>query len=113
MKITGWTNWRSNDEFKISRFDKVPEDLIETAEKAIIKEIKKKGYSFSGYSHQNTEFGCPILDDKYIYATDQRHWGYLMAVAHGAMGKYDYVKWAWLPEGKEVIPASETIVKEN
>ena len=57
---------------------------------AIIDEIRKHGYEFSGPTHG--EPGCtPVLNNgkKYLFST--RGWGDLMAEAHGHMGSMDYL----------------------
>ena len=57
---------------------------------AIIDEIRKHGYEFSGPTH--SEYGCtPVLNNgkKYLFST--RGWGDVMAEAHGHMGSMDYM----------------------
>ena len=57
---------------------------------AIIDEIRKHGYEFSGPTHG--ESGCtPVLNNgkKYLFST--RGWADLMAEAHGHTGSMDYM----------------------
>ena len=67
MKITGWTyigdqryqeingTWNVDD----SPYDR---DIIRTL---IINELRKQGYKFSGFYHQDGDYGTPIIDGEY------------------------------------------------
>ena len=63
---------------------------------AIIDEIKKHGYMFSGWAHQEG-YGCaPVMNDGKIYCYSQRSWGGIMAEEHGYKGRMDYAKFAFM-----------------
>ena len=101
-KVTGWTHW--NDE----KFEE-PSTSNEwvSFRKAVIQEIKNKGYKFSGYYHQQGDFGVPVIDDKYALEFSMRTWGKIMAEALGHCGDMDYVEWAWDAPEKEIYPGDE------
>jgi hypothetical protein len=48
---------------------------------AIINEIVKHKYCFSGVDHQNHEFGVPEFNDDTVGKFTQKEWGSLMAAA--------------------------------
>ena len=73
------------------------------ARNAIIDELRKHGYIFSGPSH-NDESGCtPVLNNgkKYLFST--RGWGDVMAEAQGYTGSMDYMRF-YMPLDDEVYP---------
>lgn len=74
---------------------------------AIIDEIRKHGYEFSGPTHG--ESGCtPVLNNgkKYLFST--RGWGDIMAEAHGYTGSMDYLIYYMPPEhGGEKCPDTD------
>lgn len=84
-KVIGWTNY---DNYQIPYYDKT----IGFAERnAIIDEIRKNRYLFSGWDHQESWENCvPILNDGKKRCFSQRGWGGVMAEAYGEMGDYDY-----------------------
>ena len=51
--------------------------------------IKQNGYSFSGEQYQNLD-AEPLFDDYTYLSFSRRGFGYLMALAHGNLGRYDY-----------------------
>lgn len=76
----------------------------------VIEELKKCNYHFTGDMHQNYDFGCPVIDDKYVYCVSTRSWGDLIhrAFPNEDYSQYgegcEYLKWAWTrPEGEEII----------
>ena len=73
---------------------------------AIIDEIRKRGYDFSGRSHQ--DYDCtPVLNDGKKYLFSARGWGDLMAEAHGYNGSMDYTRYDFPIEiREEKIPDS-------
>ena len=84
-KVIGWT-WYENYNIPFS------DDTIGFAERnAIIDEIKKHKYLFTGWDHQESWESCvPILNDGKKRGFSQRGWGGVMAEAYGDMGDYDY-----------------------
>lgn len=84
-KVIGWTFY-DNSEILDSG------SSIGFAERnAIIDEIIKHKYMFSGWHHQESWDGVvPILNDGRKRCFSQRGWGGVMAEAYGHMGMYDY-----------------------
>ena len=83
-RVIGWTNY--DDE-------SVPDKAgcLGFAERnAIIDDIRKNGYLFSGWDHQEMWDCTPILNDGKKRCYSQRSWGGIMAEAYGDMGDYDY-----------------------
>lgn len=100
MKITGWTNFETNkyeDVFGIPGNPRLTKKQEEEVENIIVAEMKNKGYKFNGIYHQQGDFGCPVIDNKYIYAVSMRKWGNLMAKVCDLPDddKLAYVTWAW------------------
>ena len=88
-RVVGWTDWES---------DRVPESegTIGFAERnAIIDDIVKHGYSFSGYDHQELDCCAPVLNDGRKRCYSQRGWGGVMAEARGMTGDYDYAAFSF------------------
>ena len=101
-KVTGWTHW--NDK----RFEEPStNNKWKKFKQLVIQEIRDKGYRFSGYYHQQGDFGVPVIDGKYRFEVSMRTWGKVMAEAEGNFGDMDYVKWAWDAPEKEVYPGDE------
>lgn len=98
LRVVGWTYYEED----------WPQSQGTWAERyAIIDEIKKHGYNFSGWSHQEALNCAPVLNDGTICCYSQRGWGDIMAEAHGFTGFMDYAKFAFLVDtDKEVRPKS-------
>ena len=63
---------------------------------AIIDEIRKNGYLFSGWDHQESWDNCaPILNDGKRRCFSQRGWGGVMAEAYGYNEPYDYARFTF------------------
>ena len=78
------------------------------ARHAIVDEIKRKGYMFSGWAHQKGYRCAPVLNDGKIYCYSQRSWGSIMAEAHGYRGRMDYARFAFMTDpDKEKRPGDE------
>ena len=84
-KVIGWTMYENYD---------IPfsERTIGFAERnAIIDEIRKHKYLFTGWHHQEWWDNCvPILNDGKKRGFSQRGWGGVMAEAYDHMEDYDY-----------------------
>ena len=80
--------WKTETEYdKIPMWldeDKVKEynSLLSEMETCVINHCKEKGIRFSADYHQYGDYGVPIIDDKYMYYTFARTWGYIMAMAY-------------------------------
>ena len=89
-KVIGWTYY--DDDIVL---DYTGDDSF-AQRNAIIDNIRKHKYTFSGWHHQESYENCvPILNDgrKRIYS--QRGWGGIMAEAYGKMGDYDYASFTF------------------
>lgn len=84
-KVIGWTYYEDSEILDSG-------NRIGFAERnAIIDEIRKHQYLFSGWHHQESWEGVvPILNDGRKRCFSQRGWGGVMAEAYGYMGDYDY-----------------------
>jgi hypothetical protein len=88
-RVVGWTDY---DGFDVEE----SKGCIGFAERnAIIDEIRKKGYLFSGWDHQETWNCVPVLNDGKKRCYSQRGWGGVMAEAYGHMGNYDYASFTF------------------
>lgn len=89
-RVIGWTYYE-NSEFIDSG------NRIGFAERnAIIDEIRKHKYLFSGWHHQESWEGVvPILNDGRTRCFSQRGWGGVMAEAYEKMGDYDYARYTF------------------
>lgn len=95
-KVIGWT-WY--EDYSIPFSDK----RIGFAERnAIIDEIKKHKYLFTGWDHQESWDNCvPVLNDGKKRGFSQRGWGGVMAEAYERMGDYDYANFTFHGSLKE------------
>ena len=86
LRVVGW----------VSYYDDYPEKKAGwAARNAIIDDIKKNGYLFSGKSHQEDDNCIPVLNDGYAYSFSQRGWGGIMAEAHGHFEQKAYARYAF------------------
>ena len=89
-KVIGWTYYDNNEIIDSG-------NRIGFAERyAIIDEIRKHKYLFSGWDHQESFEGVvPILNDGRKRCFSQRGWGGVMAEAYGHMKDYDYASFTF------------------
>lgn len=71
------------------------EDCNESALQAIIEDIRKNGYLFTGYDHQETFDCAPVLNDGKRRCFSQRGFGGVMAKAHGDYSRMGYSRYAF------------------
>ncbi|MBP3423127.1 MAG: hypothetical protein J6K86_05110 [Clostridia bacterium] len=86
-RIVGWTEY---DDFMVET-----EEASYAATNVVIDEIKKKGYKFSGWAHQELSNGAPVFNDGKKRIFSARTFGGLMAAAHGYNGPMDYSLFAF------------------
>lgn len=104
LRVVGWTYY---------------DDYLEegsngwAARSAIIDDIKKHGYIFSGWAHQEADCCAPVLNDGKMYCYSQRGWGDLMAEAHGYTGRMDYARFAFAIDDDSEIRPTEYFDEEN
>lgn len=90
------------------------EECSESALQAIIEDIRKNGYLFSGYDHQETFDCAPVLNDGKRRCFSQRGFGGVMAKAHGDYSRMGYAAYAfdwYTGDGKDddrVFPQDST-----
>lgn len=118
LRIVGWVPWE----------DPRPEATTEEHEQVLQAEIRRLNIRRGGFWHQgqtsiprlnDTEpsEGCPLFSDGTVLRVSMRHWGAIMAAAHGLeadpktfseVGTLDmnYCQYAWYgPEEAAVRPA--------
>ena len=67
---------------------------------AFFRYLKDNGYQFSGEQYQNLD-AEPLFDDYTYLSFSRRGFGYLMALVHGGIGRYDYAGYTEFPLGGE------------
>lgn len=100
MKVTGWTFCDNNS---YSNINDMADDEFEQAKAAVIAELRKNKYKFSGSAHQYKDNCCPIIDNKYVFCVSMRSWGSIMQQAYDLPNNdgLGYVTWAWCtPDGE-------------
>ena len=107
IKVIGWTDIY-NAAYKECDYNN-PKYI-----KAVIEEIKKTGYKFTGDYHQNGEYGAPVFNDDTLLFVTIDEWGWIIAKAYNIYNEYkqvDRYKWAWMvpPGEKEIIPDKNLI----
>lgn len=89
--------WDKMDETQYPKMCDI--ENIQMAKDLIIKELREKGYHFSGEYHQNGEYGAPVFDNGEQYHTTLREWGAIMAEAYpdevDNSNQEGYRVWAW------------------
>lgn len=104
MKVTGWTYWSNKDYIEISDYNAYLD-----AREVVAKEIRNKGYYITGPDHQQYDFGCPIINNKYKLTCSFRGWGEIMHIAYPEELK-SYIDYAWFAvNDKIVLPKEEDI----
>lgn len=113
MKVIGWTSWQFEDAFdrEYPVFHSKTLEEEQQIEKIIAQELRDKGYKFTGSTHQNSEFGVPILDNGMVCQYSQRGWGGVMVQAYpeeiNNSDGFGYCKWAWVAPEEEILPKTE------
>lgn len=82
LKVIGWTFYDD---------DKYPDGEVDEASyQAILDDIKRNGYVFTGWHHQEIDKCAPVLNDGCIRRFTQRAWGRIMADALDKKEPYAY-----------------------
>lgn len=103
-KVIGWTYQENYD------LENAP--LTFASRHAIVDEIKKHGYLFSGYEHQEYHYGCPVLNDGKKRMLSQRGFAGIMAEAHGELEPYSYAKYMF-GINKEALVTPKAFIDET
>ncbi len=82
LKVVGWTHYDFYD-FKSG-------DSSWAVRMAVVDEIKKNDYLFSGWDHQESCYCAPVFNDGKMRRFSQRGFADMMAEAHGDTGYMDY-----------------------
>lgn len=100
-RVVGWTEY---DDTSVDEAD-----CSEAAYQAILADIREHGYDFSGWDHQESINGAPVLNDGCKRLFSQRGFGGLMAEAHGNRSRMGYSIYAFRynPEDVWVMPPIE------
>lgn len=107
LKTLAKENNLSNDEMYEkwkTEYDKIPmwldenkveeyENILSEIQECVINHCKEKGIRFSSDYHQYGDYGVPIVDNKYMYYTFARTWGYIMAMADDDKSDNGYLKY--------------------
>lgn len=93
FRVIGWTYYDDG------RYP-AREELSESAYRAIVSEIRKRGYRFGGDSHHFRRGCTPVLNDGTRVCFSQRAWGALMAEAWGIEDPTGYAYMVWYVEGR-------------
>ncbi len=102
-RIVGWTYYENDDV--------ETEEASYAAGNVVIDEIKKKGYCFSGWAHQEMLRGAPVFNDGKKRLFSARTFGGLMANAHGYNGPMDYSLFAMRLNKESMPPYAEEFSK--
>ncbi len=101
-KVTEWTSWSDAESLPGSRPGAIP---FSCAFDAVVREMKEKGYLFSGNYHQNGKTGVPVINGRFPFMVSMRVWGEVMVKVTGDPSLGAYVKWVYsAPGGEEVLP---------
>ena len=92
LRVVGWTHYDD---------DLASEDSW-AARMATVDDIKKHGYAFSGWSHQECQCCAPVFNNGKMLRYSQRGWGGVMAEAHGYTGRLDYTTYAFMIDPKQL-----------
>ncbi len=92
-RVVGWTNY---DDPSVG-----DGPATEAACNAIIDEIKRCDYLFTGWHHQESLYGAPVLNDGLRRCFSQRGFGAVMAEAQGLTGLFSYSTYAFLWDNNE------------
>ena len=104
-KVIGWTFSENYD------IENAP--LTFAARHAIVDEIIKNGYLFSGYDHQEAWYGCPVLNDGKKRMCSQRGFAGIMAEAHGETELYSYSRYMFgIPQENMTTPKPKVNLQE-
>ena len=101
-RVVGWTDYDGDD---------APDSgsPIGFAERhAIVDDIKKNGYLFTGWDHEE-RWGCtPVLNDGKKRCFSQRGFGGVMAEAHGETEPYAYARYTFMESiTQRILPKTE------
>ena len=77
------------DEDKVKEYESILSEMLE----CLIKHCKEKEIRFSADYHQYGDYGVPIIDNKYMYFTFARTWGWIMAMADDDKSDNGYLKY--------------------
>ena len=77
------------DEDKVKEY----EGILSEIQECVINHCKEKGIRFSADYYQYGDYGVPIIDNKYMFFTFARTWGWIMAMADDDKSNNGYLKY--------------------
>ncbi len=90
LKVIGWTYY---DDPNYIYFE-----TTWATQNAVLEDVIKNGYLFTGYHHQEYDHCCPVLNNGKKIIFSQRGFGGLMAMAQNRHKTYDYSLYAYTAE---------------
>ncbi len=105
LRVIGWANY---DYCKLKRGRS-----SWAVRMAVIDEIIKNNYLFSGEDHQEGYACAPVLNDGKVYIFSQRGFADMMAEAHGYTGLWDYAGFMFGLKRELVKTPDERINERN
>ena len=87
LRVVGWTDY---DYFEFKEGENTW-----AVRMALVDDIKKNGYLFSGWDHQECGGCAPVFNDGKMRRFSQRGFGDIMAEAHGETGYMAYAQYAF------------------
>lgn len=104
LRIVDWVDWCDVEcNPGVRDVSTLTTDEFQKYREAVVKSMKESGYKFTGFYHQNGEYGVPIFEDGVMFLVSQRTWGGIMADVMGAdpNDRLAYMNWAYMPPENE------------
>ena len=112
-KVIGWTTY-DEDDFVGNESGVLGYGGDDETDQAVAKDIKAHGYLFTGNDHQDLLYCVPVTDDYRMIRYATRHFGWVMAKAHGEDPRKAYSVYAWnygWDSVKKVFPTGKRTVE--
>ncbi|MBR1747223.1 MAG: hypothetical protein IJ735_03295 [Clostridia bacterium] len=93
-RVLGWTTFDEHN-FVGNKCNRLGYGGTDKEDEAVAEDIRAHGYFFSGNEHQDGYDCAPVLDDYRMIRYSTRHFGWVMAKAHGEDPKKNYSAYAW------------------
>lgn len=106
LQIVDWINYEEAEALGYRDADSVEAKEFMRHEQLVVDSLRRNGYKFTGFYHQNGEHGVPLFNDGMVYRVSQRVWGGIMAEALGLdlSNRMSYLAWYYIaPDGEEQI----------
>ena len=104
-KVVGWASY--DDAYPNKS---VPQDEVMNMVNAVVEDVVKNGYCFSGQEHQNGLTGMPVFSDGTAFRASMRSWGAIMAMVYSdEENEYSYMDFYMYPALEEKTPDYEVL----